>query len=63
MLVAIYSDFGFANAGIGASMWTFSSDFETLTIENDFARPVPGTPAGKSTEHWIEAGAHNGPPN
>ena len=37
---------------IGASMWTFSPDFETLTIEDDFAQPVPGTPAGKSTQHW-----------
>jgi hypothetical protein len=37
---------------IGASKWTFSPDFETLTIENDFAQAVPGTPAGTSTEHW-----------
>ena len=37
---------------IGASMWTFSPDFETLTIENDFSQPVSGTPAGRSTERW-----------
>jgi len=37
---------------IGASKWTFSPDFTTLTIEDDFAESVPGTPAGRSTEHW-----------
>jgi hypothetical protein len=37
---------------VGASKWTFSPDFETLTIEDDFSQAVSGTPAGKSTEHW-----------
>lgn len=37
---------------IGVSKWTFSPDFTKLTIEDDFTQAVPGTPAGKSTEHW-----------
>ena len=37
---------------VGASKWTFSPDFTTLTIEDDFSQAVSGTPAGKSTEHW-----------
>jgi hypothetical protein len=37
---------------IGASKWTFSPDFKTLTIENDFMEAVPGTPTGRSTEVW-----------
>lgn len=38
---------------IGSSRWTFSPDFKTLTIDNDFTQSVAGTPAGKSVERWI----------
>jgi hypothetical protein len=37
---------------IGASKWTFSPDFTRLTIEDDFAEAVPGTPVGRSVERW-----------
>jgi hypothetical protein len=37
----------------GTSKSTYSADFKTLTIENDFAGSVGGNPAGKSTETWI----------
>ena len=37
----------------GTSKATYSADFKTLTIENDFAGSVGGNPAGKSTETWI----------
>jgi hypothetical protein len=36
----------------GTSKGTFSADFNTLTVENDFASAVAGNPAGKSTETW-----------
>jgi hypothetical protein len=36
----------------GTSKGTFSSDFNTLTVENDFSAGVGGNPAGKSTEVW-----------
>jgi hypothetical protein len=37
---------------IGTSRWTFSPDFKTLTVENDFTQSVLGGPAGKSVERW-----------
>jgi hypothetical protein len=37
----------------GASKSTFSEDFKTLTVENDYAESVGGNQAGKSTEVWI----------
>ena len=36
----------------GTSKGTFSADFNTLTVENDFSRGVGGNPVGKSTELW-----------
>jgi hypothetical protein len=36
----------------GTSKGTFSADFNTLTVENDFSAGVGGNPAGKSTEVW-----------
>jgi len=37
----------------GTSKGTFSSDFNTLTVENDFTGPAAGGAAGKTTEHWV----------
>jgi hypothetical protein len=37
----------------GTSKSTFSEDFKTLTVENDFSQSVGGNTAGKSTEVWI----------
>ena len=36
----------------GTSKGTFSADFNTLTVENDFSAGVGGNPAGKTTEVW-----------
>jgi hypothetical protein len=36
----------------GTSKSTFSEDFKTMTVENDFSGSVGGNPAGKSTEIW-----------
>ena len=36
----------------GTSKGTFSPDFNTLTVENDFSTSVGGNPAGKTTEVW-----------
>lgn len=38
---------------LGTSKGTFSPDFSTLTIENDFSGGGAGGGAGKSTERWI----------
>jgi hypothetical protein len=35
------------------STGTFSPDFKTLTVENDFSAPASGNKPGKSTEIWI----------
>jgi hypothetical protein len=38
----------------GTSRGTFSPDFKTLTVENDFSGTAGGaTPVGRSTEIWI----------
>jgi hypothetical protein len=37
----------------GTSNGTFSEDFKTLTVENDFSATVGGNTAGKSTETWV----------
>jgi hypothetical protein len=37
----------------GTSKGTFSEDFKTLTVENDFTATVGGNTAGKSTEIWV----------
>lgn len=37
----------------GISKGTYSEDFKTLTVENDFSESVGGNQAGKSTEIWI----------
>jgi hypothetical protein len=37
----------------GTSKGTFSPDFSTLTVENDFSGAAAGGAAGKSTERWI----------
>ena len=37
----------------GTSKSTYSEDFKTLTVENDFSGSVGGNQAGKSTEIWI----------
>jgi len=37
----------------GTSKSTFSEDFKTMTVEQDYSEPVGGNPAGKSTEVWI----------
>ena len=38
----------------GTSKGTFSPDFQTLTVENDFSGTAGGsTPVGKTTEVWI----------
>jgi hypothetical protein len=36
----------------GTSRGTFSEDFNTLTVENDFAETADGNAGGKSTEVW-----------
>ena len=36
----------------GTSKGTFSADFNTLTVENDFSASVGGNPPGKTTEVW-----------
>ena len=36
----------------GTSKGAYSSDFNTLTVENDFSTAVGGNPAGKTTEVW-----------
>jgi len=36
----------------GTSKGTFSEDFKTLNVENDFSESVAGNTAGKSTETW-----------
>jgi len=37
---------------IGISKWSFSPDFKTLTIENDFIQAGGGFPEGRSVETW-----------
>ena len=37
----------------GTSKATFSADFKTMTVENDFASSVGGNQAGKTTEVWV----------
>ena len=37
----------------GTSKGTFSPDFSTLTVENDFSGAAAGGAAGKSIERWI----------
>jgi hypothetical protein len=37
----------------GTSKSTFSADFKTMTVENDYTESVGGNKAGKSTEIWI----------
>jgi hypothetical protein len=37
----------------GTSKSTYSEDFKTLTVENDFSGSAGGNQAGKSTEIWI----------
>ena len=37
----------------GTSKSSFSADFTTLTVENDYAESVGGNQAGKSTELWV----------
>jgi hypothetical protein len=37
----------------GTSKGTFSNDYKTLTVENDFAQPAGGKAAGKTTEVWV----------
>jgi len=36
----------------GTSKGTFSADFKTMTVENDFTSSVGGNTAGKTTEVW-----------
>jgi hypothetical protein len=36
----------------GTSKATFSADYKTMTVENDFAQSVGGNQAGKTTEVW-----------
>jgi len=36
----------------GTSKSTFSEDFKTMTVENDFSESMGGNQAGKSTEVW-----------
>ncbi|HXU06628.1 MAG TPA: hypothetical protein VN903_36985 [Polyangia bacterium] len=36
----------------GTSKGTFSPDFNTFTVENDFGSAA-GSAAGKNTEHWV----------
>lgn len=37
----------------GMSKGTFSKDFRTLTVENDFSAATGGSAAAKSTEVWV----------
>jgi hypothetical protein len=37
----------------GTSKSTFSEDFKTMTVENDYSESVGGNRAGKSTEIWL----------
>lgn len=37
----------------GTSKATFSPDYKTMTVENDFSGPVGNNPAGKTTEVWV----------
>jgi hypothetical protein len=37
---------------MGTSKGTYSADFKTLTVENDYTAAVGGNPAGKTTEVW-----------
>jgi hypothetical protein len=37
----------------GTSKATFSPDFKTMTVENEFSESVGGNQAGKSTEVWV----------
>jgi hypothetical protein len=37
----------------GTSKGSFSEDFKTLTVENEFSESVGGNAPGKSTEIWI----------
>jgi len=37
----------------GTSKGTFSPDFKTLTVENDFSTAMGSRPGGKSTEIWV----------
>ena len=37
----------------GTSKGSFSEDFKTLTVDNDFSGSAGGNAAGKSTEIWI----------
>ena len=37
----------------GTSKGSYSEDFKTLTVENDFSESVGGNAAGQSTEIWI----------
>ena len=37
----------------GTSKGSFSNDYKTLTVENDFSGPVGGNAAGKTTEVWV----------
>jgi len=37
---------------VGISKWAFSTDFKTLTIENDFLQSAGGIPAGQTVETW-----------
>ena len=37
----------------GTSKSTFSQDFKTMTVDNDYTASVGGNTAGKSTEIWI----------
>ena len=37
----------------GTSKATFSDDFKTMTVENDYAASAGGNTAGKSTEIWL----------
>jgi len=36
----------------GTSKATFSADYRTMTVENDFSESVGGNQAGKTTEVW-----------
>jgi hypothetical protein len=37
----------------GTSKATFSDDFGTMTVDNDYESSVGGNPLGKSTEVWV----------
>jgi hypothetical protein len=37
----------------GTSKATFSPDFKTMAVVNDFTATVGGNSAGKSTETWV----------